>query len=47
MLYIKRKVDKMRYTFEIDGILVNPELPEDFDFTPNEERQRRIIRVVG
>ena len=30
----------MRYTFETDGILVNPELPENFDFTPNEERDR-------
>jgi len=30
----------MRYTFEIDGILVNPKLPENFDFTPNEERDR-------
>ena len=30
----------MRYTFEIDGILVNPELPEDFDITPHEERDR-------
>ena len=33
----------MRYTFEIDGIYVNPELPEDFDFTPNEERDKEEL----
>lgn len=28
----------MRYTFELDGIYINPELPEDFDITPHDER---------
>lgn len=28
----------MRYEFEIDGIFVNPNLPDDFDITPNEEK---------
>jgi len=28
----------MRHTFEIDGIFVNPKLPENFDFTPHDER---------
>ncbi|WP_456391212.1 hypothetical protein [Hydrogenimonas sp.] len=27
-----------RYSFEIDGIKINPELPENFDCTPNDER---------
>ena len=33
----------MRYTFEIDGILVNPKLPEDFDITPHEERDKNEL----
>lgn len=28
----------MRHTFELDGIYINPELPEDFDNTPLDER---------
>jgi hypothetical protein len=28
----------MRHTFEIDGIYINPQLPEDFDITPHDER---------
>ena len=28
----------MRHTFELDGIYINPELPEDFDITPHDER---------
>ncbi len=30
----------MRHTFKIDGILVNPKLPQNFDFTPNDERDK-------
>jgi len=33
----------MRYTFEKDGIFVNPELPENFNITPNEERSEDEI----
>jgi hypothetical protein len=28
---------------EIDGIKINPELPEDFDITPNDERSPEEI----
>jgi hypothetical protein len=28
----------MRHAFEIDGIYINPELPEEFDITPHDER---------
>jgi len=30
----------MRYTFKIDGILVNPKLPNDFDIASNDERNK-------
>ncbi len=33
----------MRHTFEIDGVIINPELPEDFDITPNDERSEEEI----
>jgi hypothetical protein len=33
----------MRYSFEIEGINVNPDLPEDFDYTPHDERDRAEI----
>lgn len=29
----------------IDGVLINPQLPEDFDVTPNEERSREEIKL--
>jgi len=32
----------MRHTFEIDGIYINPELPEEFDVTPHEERDEEM-----
>jgi len=28
----------MRYSFEIDGVFVNPQLPENFDSTAHEDR---------
>ncbi|GGD49390.1 hypothetical protein GCM10012288_24350 [Malaciobacter pacificus] len=33
----------MRHTFEIDGVIINPELPENFDITPNDERSEEEI----
>lgn len=33
----------MKHTFEIDGVIINPELPEDFDITPNDERSEEEI----
>lgn len=32
----------MRHTFEIDGIYVNPILPEEFDITPHDERDEEM-----
>jgi hypothetical protein len=33
----------MRHTFEIDGVIINPELAENFDITPNYERSEEEI----
>jgi hypothetical protein len=32
----------MRYTFEKDGIYINPKLPTDFDITPHDKRDNEM-----
>ena len=32
----------MRHCFEINGVIINPNLPEDFDITPHDERDEEM-----